>query len=58
MNAQVLRDHGKLSASTALQKEHLVVFRNIHELANLSLRMLDNRFKNRGTVAHLHYGLS
>ena len=53
---QVHGHHGKLLAGAALQKEHLVVFRDAHQGAQILLCLVNNLLIGLGTMAHFHNG--
>ena len=53
--ADQIEGHGsKLRRRPALQKQHLIVVRNVHQPAQIGLRLLYNGFIVRRAVAHLH----
>ena len=55
---QIKRNHGKLCRSTALQKQNLVIIRNIHHFAQQRLAAFDDIVIFLRTVGHFHNGLS
>ena len=46
----------KLRGCAALEEEHRIVVRDLHELAQIRLRLFDDRFIGRRSMAHLHNG--
>lgn len=52
---QVHRDHRKLLRSAVLQEQYLIVIRDVHQLAQILLRLPDDPVKNLSAVAHLHH---
>ena len=51
---QVHGNHGKLHRTAALNKEHLIVIRNVHQRPQIGFCLRQNFLKHRGAVAHLH----
>ena len=52
---QIERNGGKLRGCAALQKENLVVVRNVHEAAEVLLGSLDDGIVIGRSMTHLHY---
>ena len=53
---EVHGNHGKLLAGAALEEQHLVAFRNAHQLPQVAFRPVDNILIGRRPVTHLHNG--
>ena len=52
---QVPGDRGKLQRGAALNKEHLVVVGNAHQVAEIGLRLIDDLLVHGAAVGHLHH---
>ena len=52
---EIERHRRKLGGSTALQKQHPVVFGDLHQRPQFYLRVTDNRLKIRRAVRHFHH---
>ena len=52
---QVHGDHGELDCAAALDKQHLVVVRDAHQLPQVRLRLVPNLLEHLGPVTHLHH---
>ena len=52
---QVHGDHGELDGAAALDKQHLVVVRDAHQLPQVRLRLVPNLLERLGPVTHLHH---
>ena len=51
---QVHGNHGELQGSAALDEEDLVVVRNVHQIAQVLLRLVDDLLIDLGAVGHFH----
>ena len=51
---QVHGHHGKLHCTAALNEEHLIVIRNVHQRPQIGFCLRQDLLEHRGTVAHLH----
>ena len=58
VNSQVFCNHCKLCRTAALNKKNLVIFRNVHQFANHSFCIFNNRLIILWTVAHFHNRLT
>ena len=52
---QIERNGGELRGRAALQKEHLIVVRNVHEAAEILLGGLDDGIVIGRSMTHLHH---
>ena len=51
---QVHGDHGKLLMGAALQEQNLIVIRDIQQIPQICLGLVENVLVSLGAVAHLH----
>ena len=51
---QVHGDHGELKCCAALDEQHFVVVRDVHQVPQILLGLVDDLLEDRGAVAHLH----
>ena len=58
LGQQVNRNHGELQCPAALQEQYIVVIRNVHQISQILLRIIDDFLEFRRSVAHLHYGFA
>ncbi|MPM21367.1 hypothetical protein SDC9_67811 [bioreactor metagenome] len=51
---EIHRNHGKLQRCSALNEEHFVIVRNVHQFAKIRFRFVYDGLVNLGTVRHFH----
>ena len=54
--SQIHRERCKYTTRAALQKQHLVVVRDVHDLSHVGFSSLDNIIEHFGSVTHLKNG--